>query len=118
MDPNGTGDPNNPPTKNRIATRIPQIGIKFERAKRLTTGKPKHPADLEAQGIEGMVTVMISLDATGKIVSAKIIKKSPYDEFNKSALAFIKKQKFSPAKRGGKPTASSFSSTIRFQIED
>ena len=72
-------------TGNKTASRIPVAGVKYVPPKRKNPKSPPYPATLKSQGIEGDVMVLVSLDATGKVMSVKIIKGSPYPEFDEAA---------------------------------
>jgi protein TonB len=79
---------------------------------------PTYPATLKTQGVEADVTVMVSLDETGKVKEVKIITPSPYPEFNEAARTTALKEEFEPALRDGVPVAYTLSYTYRFRIEE
>ena len=76
------------------------------------------PRDLKSQGIEADVPVMLSLDATGKVVKVKILKASEYPEFDEAARKAAMEEEFEPATKDGVPMAYSISFTYRFRLED
>ena len=120
-DPNRTPEvekPEPPKAPNRKATRIPVEGVKLVKPKRRVRVKPKYPGTLRAQGIEGNVIVQVDLDAAGNVLGVKVIKPSAHAEMNREALVTAKKEKFSPASRGGKAIPFTLSYTIRFRLEE
>lgn len=104
---------------NKTATRIPTAGAgKYVLPKRKNKIKPVYPETLKSQGIEANVTVIVSIDETGKVTSVKIAKGSPHDAFNKAAEAAAWKEGFAPATRGGKAIPYTLSFTYRFRLDD
>lgn len=106
------------PSPNRVARSLPRAGVARTLAKRVRESKPPYPEMLKQQGIEGDVTVYVEIDATGRVVSAKIVRPSPYPEFNEVALPFVRTEQYEPATRDGVPVPSSLSFTIRFRLEE
>jgi protein TonB len=102
---------------NRAATRIPTLGSKIVLPKRRRPRMPSYPADLKSQGIEADVTVMVNLDATGKVTSVKVIAPSPHAAFNQAAEAAARGEDFEPAMRDGVAMPYTLSFTYRFRIQ-
>jgi periplasmic protein TonB len=107
-----------PPSPNQTASRIPSAGAKYVLPRRKRPAKPPYPEQLLTQGIEAAVTVMVSLDATGKVTNVKIIKSAAYPEFNDAALKTAWAEAFEPATRDGTPIPYTLSYTYRFTIDD
>ena len=105
-------------TSNRAASRVPTAGVAYSMPKRKAARKPPYPETLKSQGIEADVTVMVSLDAAGKVTSAKVIKGAPYPAFNEAALKAAQDEDFEPATRDGTPIPYTLSFTYRFRLED
>jgi protein TonB len=103
---------------NAVATRIPGAGVSYAMPKRKQERKPQYPEVLKSQGIEADVTVMLSLDATGKVSRVKIVTPSPYPEFNEAARAAALAEQFEPATRDGVAIPYTLSFTYRFRLED
>jgi TonB family protein len=103
---------------NAVATRIPGAGVVYALPKRKAERKPRYPEVLKSQGIEADVTVMLSLDATGKVSRVKIVTPSPYPEFNEAARAAALAEQFEPATRDGVAIPYALSFTYRFRLED
>ena len=104
-------------TGNRAASRIPTAKVKYTLPKQIRKQEPLYPATLKAQGIEGDVTVLVTIDESGKVTSVQIIKPSPYPEFNESARATAMAQRYEPATRDGVPVSNPLTYTYRFRLQ-
>jgi protein TonB len=105
------------PTKNQAATRIPVAGVQYSAPKRKRPHEPVYPETLKAQEIEADVTVMVSLNAEGKVTTVKIIRAAPYPEFNDVAQKTAMEEEFEPATRDGVAIPYTLSYTYRFRLE-
>ena len=103
---------------NQVASRIPVGRSEVRAAEARKTPEPEYPDDLKSQGIEADVTVMVSIDADGKVTSVKVIKEAPYPEFNEAARAAALTDEYEPATRDGVPTPYQLSFTVRFRLKD
>jgi protein TonB len=63
-----------------------------------------YPAQARQDGIEGTVTLMIVVDETGKVTRAKVVG-GPGHGLNEAALSAIRRFRFKPAVREGKPVS-------------
>jgi len=63
----------------------------------------QYPRYAQENNLSGKVHLILNLDANGNIDSVYIDKSSGYDILDKSAAAFVKKFKFTPALKDGKP---------------
>ncbi|HJX66170.1 MAG TPA: TonB family protein [Polyangia bacterium] len=106
------------PVANAVATRIPVAGVVFAQAKRKKEVKPEFPPTLKTQGIEGDVPVIVWIDEKGKVTSVKILKESPYPEFNEAAKKAALADEFEPATRNGVPTATTLKYNVSFRLVD
>lgn len=75
---------------------------------------PSYPAELRAKQIEGVVTLIFVVDATGKVVNPRV-EKSTHPAFDKPALDAVRQWKFEPAVRGGQRVGCKMRAPIRFQ---
>jgi TonB family protein len=107
-----------PGRSNQIASHIPVAGVKYELPKRRHPAHPPFPPTLKSQGIEGDVTVLLSISAQGKVTKVTILKESPYPEFNESARLAALAEDFDPATRDGVAMSYTLSFTYRFRLED
>jgi protein TonB len=103
---------------NQVASRIPTAGITYTMPRRRAPSKPPYPETLKAQGIEADVPVMVSLAASGRVTSVKVVKPSPYPEFNEAARRAAAAEEFEPATRDGVPIPYTLSFTYRFRLEE
>jgi protein TonB len=106
--------------RNAVASRIPTAGMVYVPPRH--KGKPKeppYPETLKAQGIEADVTVMVSINAQGKITSVKVIKPAAYPEFDESArkTALEEDGQWEQATRDGTPMPYTWSYTYHFRLE-
>jgi periplasmic protein TonB len=104
-------------TPNQAASRIPVAGVQYTPPKRRRPHDPPYPETLKAQEIEADVTVMVSIDAAGKVTTVKIIRAAPYPEFNEVAQKTAREEEFDPAQRDGVPIPYTLSYTYRFRLE-
>jgi protein TonB len=110
--------PSAPTAANQVATRIPTAGISYTMPRRRAPSKPPYPETLKAQGIEADVSVVVSIDAAGRVSSVKVVKPSPYPEFNEAARRAASAEQFDPATRDGVPIPYPLSFTYRFRLEE
>lgn len=103
---------------NRAATRIPTVGLVFTPAKRKQPSNPPYPETLKSQGIEGDVTVMVSINAEGKVTSVKIVKPAPYPEFNDLAKQTALTEAYEPAAKNGVAVNTTITFTYRWRLEE
>jgi protein TonB len=122
VSPAPSGVPENsargPGRSNQIASHIPVAGVKYELPKRRHPAQPLFPPTLKSQGIEGDVTVLVSISAGGKVTKVTVLKASPYPEFNEQARAAALLEDFDPATRDGIAMPYTLSFTYRFRLED
>ena len=109
-----------PTRTNQVASRIPVAGVQY--GKPTPRGgkqkQPPYPPVLRSQGIEGDVTVLVNISEAGKVTSVKILKPSPYPEFDEAARKTALEQEWEPATRAGVPMAFTLSYMYRFRLED
>ncbi|MEP7324675.1 MAG: energy transducer TonB [Gemmatimonadota bacterium] len=76
-----------------------------------------YPPALYQQGIEGTVTLRLFVDDKGAVVreSTQVAESSGYPAFDSAAVAGVPKMHFSPAQRGGRPVAMTFSQPVHFR---
>ena len=103
--------------RNQAASRIPVAGVQYTPPKRKRPHEPAYPETLKAQEIEADVTVMVSIDSTGKVTHVKIIRAAQYPEFNEVAQKTAIEEEFEPATRDGNAIPYTLSYTYRFRLE-
>jgi periplasmic protein TonB len=77
--------------------------------------KPTYTDDARAAGIEGRVRVEVSLDETGKVLSARVVSGLGHG-LDDSAVDAAKRMAFSSATRCGKSVKSTFVVSMRFVL--
>lgn len=80
--------------------------------------KPGYPAVALKAGHEGPVLVRIHIDEDGIPSSVTVLQSSGYAELDEAAIEGISRWRFSPARRGREPVASSKDLWVRFRLED
>lgn len=75
---------------------------------------PSYPASLRSKKLEGVVSVLFIVDATGKVTTPRV-EKSSNPAFEKPAIDAIKQWRFEPAVKGGSRVACKMRVSIRFQ---
>lgn len=79
---------------------------------------PDYPAALRRQGLEGSVTVRVTIDETGRVTACDLVKttdKAFYEETRDQAL---RHWRFRPATSDGTPVISEQTLTVTFTLED
>jgi protein TonB len=76
---------------------------------------PTYPSELQGKRVEGTVYVIFIIDTNGRVTNAKV-QKSTHQAFERPALTAVKKWKFDPGKRGGKPVQFRMRVPITFSM--
>ncbi|MEJ1973466.1 MAG: TonB family protein [Lacunisphaera sp.] len=79
---------------------------------------PPYPPSLVRQGLEGSVTVRVTIDETGRVTACDLVKatnRAFYDETRDQALRYWR---FRPATSDGAPVRSEQTLTVTFRLED
>ncbi|HWB19706.1 MAG TPA: energy transducer TonB [Phycisphaerales bacterium] len=74
---------------------------------------PQYPSEMRGKKVEGLVTLIFIVDASGKVSNPKI-EHSSNPVFEKPALEAVRKWKFEPAVKGGERVACKIRVPIRF----
>ncbi len=72
----------------------------------------------EANVMEYTVTLLVQVDEKGKLVSAKIASGKAQFGFNSAAMKVVRRARFSPGYKSGKPVAMAHYLPIRFVLEN
>lgn len=78
---------------------------------------PEYPALAQRRGIEGSVTVRLSIDERGRVTDAVVVESEPQGVFDTTALRAARQYRFSPAREGDRPVHSVLQQTIRFELQ-
>jgi protein TonB len=76
---------------------------------------PPYPAEARARHWEGVAQLLLSVDATGKVSSAQLLRSSGYLVLDRAALEIAHQWRFIPARQDGLPTASRVAVPVRFR---
>jgi TonB family protein len=77
-------------------------------------GPPTYPADMRGKKVDGVVTLIFIVDASGKVTNPKV-EKASHPAFERPALEAVRQWRFEPGLRGGQRVDSKMRRTIRFQ---
>ncbi len=75
---------------------------------------PLYPAELRSKKLEGAVTVIFVVDASGKVTNPRV-EKSTHPAFDRPALDAVKQWKFEPGLKSGQRVGCKMRVGIRFQ---
>ncbi len=75
---------------------------------------PLYPSELRGKKLEGVVTLIFVVDASGRVTNPKV-EKSTHPAFEKPALEALKQWKFEAAVKGGQRVGCKMRVPIRFQ---
>jgi protein TonB len=73
-----------------------------------------YPTGMRGKKIEGVVTIVFVVDATGRVADPRV-EKSTHADFDRPALDAIRQWKFEPAVKAGQRVACRMRAPIRFQ---
>jgi protein TonB len=77
---------------------------------------PPYPPDARAAGQQGTVWVRITIDATGKVASARVQSSSGYESLDDAALRTVRRWVFRPATRDGRAVPCKVDKPFEFII--
>jgi protein TonB len=75
---------------------------------------PVYPVEMRGKKVEGVVTVIFVVDASGKVTSPKV-EKASHPAFERPALEAVRQWRFEPGLRGGERVSCRMRVPIRFQ---
>jgi TonB family protein len=75
------------------------------------------PAEARAQGLEGVVTLRITLDAEGAVTSVEVVGPAG-NGFDEAAIDAVKRSTWSPARTAAGPVAVVFDFQYGFVLEE
>ncbi|MBI4712048.1 MAG: energy transducer TonB [Planctomycetes bacterium] len=79
---------------------------------------PYYPSRAIELAQEGVVILLVAVETDGSLSDIRIIQSSGYQLLDDSALATVRKWKFTPATQNGKPVSSQVRVPIRFKLVD
>lgn len=79
---------------------------------------PPYPTEARARRWEGIVQLLLSVDASGTVKSAQLLRSSGYVVLDRAALETARQWRFIPARLHGLPVASRVEVPVRFRYEN
>ena len=77
---------------------------------------PEYPESLRDDGVEGEVSLSVTIDETGTVVNVEV-RSSAHPLFSKAAVRAMKKCRFKPATQNGIPVATMIDIPIAFVLD-
>ena len=78
--------------------------------------KPDFPAEAQAKGISGIVTLGYTVDVEGKTQNVRVESAEPPGVFDKAAMSAVRRWRYEPATVDGVPTEFELRMAIRFTL--
>ena len=79
--------------------------------------QPRYTPEAIAEGVEGVMPLLITIDEQGAVVSAKVLKSFGFG-LDEEAVRAVRQWRYSPQLVNGAPTRVTKRVTIKFQLED
>ncbi len=78
---------------------------------------PEYPAKAQRRQLEGYVDLHFTVNATGEVIDATVVKAEPVDTFDDAAIRAVKKWKFKPLIIDGEPVSHRLALRMRFAMQ-
>jgi len=78
---------------------------------------PRYPRAARRRGLEGRVVVEATIDPAGRVVAANVQESSGYGLLDRAALDAIKRWRFEPAERDGRPVEATVAVPVVFTLQ-
>lgn len=78
---------------------------------------PRYPSVARSRGHEGRVLIRVSVLGNGRVGSARVAKSSGHGVLDRAALKAVKRWRFKPALRAGKPVTTTLTVPVTFRLE-
>jgi protein TonB len=98
---------------------VPAAGDPFVAARAIlaTHSIPDYPPMAVRLNETGNVLLVLSIDETGTVVNASVVRSSGHDDLDEAAIAWVKAHwRYAPATRGGVAVASSANALVTFRL--
>ncbi|MBA4136992.1 MAG: hypothetical protein C0518_06720 [Opitutus sp.] len=97
---------------------VPDVVAKFDVPPRpLKTKPPAYPPKLRAEGISGVVVVVLVIDESGRVIAAEASKASN-EGFRDPAVKAVRDWTFEPAQVASKPVRARVSIPLQFSLDE
>lgn len=90
-------------------------GPEVEPPKKLSAPQPKVPRQARGQQVQGLVVIEAIIDPRGRLICPRVVRGLPYG-LSEAALDAVRKWRFKPARRAGRPVAIHYSLTVGFKL--
>jgi TonB family protein len=97
-------------------TEIPSQPAGLEEPETLTPVLPVYPEEARRLGIEGRVSMLVSIDEQGFVRNIEIIR-SPHEILSRAAIKSMLSVRFKPAMANGQPKAADVRFSLQFKLE-
>ena len=85
-------------------------------ARPISNPNPMYPPDAVRQGLEGRVTLSVTISFTGKVTRVTVAESCGHQSLDQAALGAVRRWRFSPATQDGKPVEWTARLPIRFRL--
>ena len=79
--------------------------------------KPAYPVEARSQHLEGLVLLLVSVDATGCVTSTRLLSSCGHALLDRAALTAVTSWRFEPARQDGVAVAAQVEVPVRFRFE-
>jgi len=97
-------------------TRI-KVGGDVQPVQLISKTPPIYPADLEQQGVEGVVLIRAVISNQGVPLSPHVLNTDVDQRFIQAALDSIRQWRYQPAMLNGEPVETATTITVEFRLE-
>jgi len=81
--------------------------------------QPQYPPAAKEAGIEGEVTLIYTVTASGKVEDVRVLEAEPADVFDDAALAAVRTWRYRPLRQNGEPLVlENVVSTLKFRLDE
>lgn len=79
--------------------------------------RPDYPKEARQRGEQGLVLLEIAVDASGLVGDVTVVTSSGYPELDREAVRAVRAARFTPARRGHAPVASTVRLPVAFRLK-
>jgi len=101
-------------SSNSVAQTVGTTPIKPARP--ISNPNPMYPPDAVQQGLEGRVILSVTIAVSGKVTKVNVAESCGHQSLDQAALDAVRRWRFSPATRDGKPVEWTARLPIRFRL--
>lgn len=108
--PPGTVDPSAPPDNASAPPVAGDAGV----PRLLSAPPPEYPRSALRAGLSGNVVLQIEVRANGRAGAVSVVESSGHRALDRAAASAVRRWRFEPARRDGRPVATTVQQVIRF----